>query len=624
MKALDGIGTGFPIGGNINPNTSPFNLVGYAFLLHIYSNPVTHLNQMDGLPTRPDKHVIITIAIPLLQLTIFHALSSSKRLSTHRLIPTTLTSLLSLVHFHGTLITHHYKLKYPTPSPTPTQSQNEGTGQLSTMQSLTTTYPLLNYIPNIFETALLATILLTVILNTVVQILVRGRVERVFSGLGLGLIMSSLQDDDTNARNTDRIRAFFRSLPYDEDFGVLLLRVGTASLEATGLRGWGNEVAPVPAPIPISRPRRAGRGGSGLDRFREYGLVSMGRVGVGFVRSGYQIREAASLIRRPGRGIFKPMRGLRNEVRKVDVGTHFSHGAERGWSEWIWELVFFVAALWGVLKGVFKLVWFWVWDRMRGKGRRGVMRRGMVVEAREEEETGDSGNADAGGVEEGEGGDDDEMLYERFLRGENISDDDDDEVDESAEEDVEDVEDVEEDDEEGVDRQNEALGLFTDLIQSGEREGHQGEMVLAHLVHGLGTNLPNRPAYSSMSGSGRTTATSPSSTGPLTRRKWKDLLSIGVSREGEGGLEDLSDEDDDEVSNSRGGYDDDKKERELDLRHVCVVCTIEARDIICWPCRCLAMCDGCRESLASRSAPNKHRCPCCRQIIDGYSRIYIP
>ena len=61
------------------------------------------------------------------------------------------------------------------------------------MQSITTTYPLLNYIPNIFETALLATILLTVILNTLVQILVRGRVERVFSGLGLGLIMSSLQ-----------------------------------------------------------------------------------------------------------------------------------------------------------------------------------------------------------------------------------------------------------------------------------------------------------------------------------------------------------------------------------------------------------------------------------------------
>ena len=29
--------------------------------------------------------------------------------------------------------------------------------------------------------------------------------------------------------------------------------------------------------------------------------------------------------------------------------------------------------------------------------------------------------------------------------------------------------------------------------------------------------------------------------------------------------------------------------------------------------RCLAMCDNCREALASRSAAIKHFCPCCRQ-----------
>ena len=51
----------------------------------------------------------------------------------------------------------------------------------------------------------------------------------------------------------------------------------------------------------------------------------------------------------------------------------------------MWELVWFVAALWGVLKGVFKLVWFWVLDRVRWKGRRGVLTRGIAVEMREEE-----------------------------------------------------------------------------------------------------------------------------------------------------------------------------------------------------------------------------------------------
>lgn len=82
-KGLDGIGTGFFA--HMQANTSPFNLVcskylirvisvltcrqvGYAFLLHIYSSPVTHMNRATGLPSRPDKHAIITISIPLLQV----------------------------------------------------------------------------------------------------------------------------------------------------------------------------------------------------------------------------------------------------------------------------------------------------------------------------------------------------------------------------------------------------------------------------------------------------------------------------------------------------------------------------------------------------------------------------
>lgn len=35
--------------------------------------------------------------------------------------------------------------------------------------------------------------------------------------------------------------------------------------------------------------------------------------------------------------------------------------------------------------------------------------------------------------------------------------------------------------------------------------------------------------------------------------------------------------------------------------------------LMAYVCRCLAMCDTCREALASKSAPAKHRCPCCRQ-----------
>lgn len=81
VRGLDGSGLGLI---QMNANTSPFNLVrisitsiscslipnqiGYAFLLHIYSSPITHVYKPPSLPSRPDKHVIVTITIPLLQV----------------------------------------------------------------------------------------------------------------------------------------------------------------------------------------------------------------------------------------------------------------------------------------------------------------------------------------------------------------------------------------------------------------------------------------------------------------------------------------------------------------------------------------------------------------------------
>ena len=79
-------------------------------------------------------------------------------------------------------------------------------------------------------------------------------------------------------------------------------------------------------------------------------------------------------------------------------------------------------------------------------------------------------------------------------------------------------------------------------------------------------------------------------------------------------------------------------------RQLCVICWSGDRSIICWPCRCLAMCDDCRANMASRSTATRHTCPCCKQgyvqsllrfrlvqmlmsyphSVDGYSRIYIP
>lgn len=44
-------------------------------------------------------------------------------------------------------------------------------------------------------------------------------------------------------------------------------------------------------------------------------------------------------------------------------------------------------------------------------------------------------------------------------------------------------------------------------------------------------------------------------------------------------------------------------------RRCCVVCQVEERTVILWPCRCLALCDDCRDSLASRLASKDHMCP---------------
>jgi hypothetical protein len=170
--------------------------------------------------------------------------------------------------------------------------------------------------------------------------------------------------------------------------------------------------------------------------------------------------------------------------------------------------------------------------------------------------------------------------------------------------------------------------LFTDLLRntgghydasissSPMNSKHQsGEMVLAHLLHGSTGALP----------------------GPLTRRRWNALIrnEDHLGRRSRSYNQDEFEEDEeDEFFEARvarrtifdSGRDPDA---EMEKRHhgahnLCVICTTEGRDIICWPCRCLAMCDNCREVLGSKSAPSMHRCPCCRQTVEGYSRIYIP
>ncbi|KAF8136661.1 hypothetical protein EV363DRAFT_1429023 [Boletus edulis] len=169
-----------------NSNASPFNLFGYAFLLHIYSSPITHGTKLQDLPSRPDKHVVFTIILPLLQW------------SNHRLIPSAFVSIIALIHFHWVLWFSD------------------------------TTYPLLNYMPCLFESILLFVTFLAIFLTAFTQIVAEGTVSRPLFGHHAVLLPR-----------------------LDEDFSIALLRMGTASLETSSVAGLGNEVSDVAVMPPV-------------------------------------------------------------------------------------------------------------------------------------------------------------------------------------------------------------------------------------------------------------------------------------------------------------------------------------------------------------------------------------
>ncbi|KAH0547682.1 hypothetical protein FGG08_000171 [Glutinoglossum americanum] len=53
----------------------------------------------------------------------------------------------------------------------------------------------------------------------------------------------------------------------------------------------------------------------------------------------------------------------------------------------------------------------------------------------------------------------------------------------------------------------------------------------------------------------------------------------------------------------------------------CVICQSAPRTILVWPCRCLALCEECRVSLAMKNFGN---CVCCRRDVSGFSRLFVP
>ncbi|KZV65902.1 hypothetical protein PENSPDRAFT_586031 [Peniophora sp. CONT] len=480
-------------------NAAPFNLFGYAFLLHIYSAPMTHTVKEEGLPTRPDVHVLFVIMLPLLQLALLHAMGVNKRWASQRLIPTGFCTLLSIVHFHAVV--------WRDPA----------------------RYPLLNYMSCVFESLLLLVILITFSLNVFTQLAAEGRVSRYLFGHADALMPRR-----------------------DEDFSVVLLRLGTASLEATSVAGLGNEVGSVPLAGPqLAVPRH-------------YGEVEMNRAGVTALSHAVDGRKRKD--------------GFMNEVRNVKVG---STKQDPSWGIWPnhRELVRFAEAFWGAIQSVAVMAWRLI--RLKPV----FAPRAVHTEGRPQRPEQPQGSIFTRVLTPvGDNLDMDRDLYGRFLAGETLSDD---------EEDF-----------------NPRFASVAPDSDSDESDSQQGSPVEEDTEHLAATAMSDASASLMLAH-----MSSPHSA--LTRRRYSRFQA------GEEPAPQAVDAWERFVEDKRLAAQS-RQDSGSESRRLCVICTCEERQIICWPCRCLALCDDCRENLASRVAPSKHTCPCCRQPVEGFSRIYIP
>lgn len=446
-------------------------------------------------------------------------------------MPTALTSFLSLSHFHLTVLSHSkYSASLPFQSffgraiNSTATSSTSGALPLKTTSPVyssyesgtgTSSYPLLNYIPNVLETVLISTILLTIFLNTLTQLLLTGRARRPLFGLGL------VAADGTTTGT------WSWSPPWEEDFGILLIRVGLHSLEASGMRGWGNEVGHIVAPppllahtdVPADLVRRR-------EQVVEYGSVEMGRGGVLRVIPGSVITTfttatatAPPSIRRRfgfgqstvpsasvqsthgnGKAKRKVLRGWNNEVRNIDVGTGNNHGfgRDRG--------LFGIPGVWTVNLKWFVLLWRFVaawWEAGKGVARvLGLLARGKPVRVlgvrRDEEVSEDEHEQPA---EE-----DNDVLYSKFLSGEAVSDDDEegdewDEGDSAFGESASDEDALGEEGQGEYEGEAEAVGLYSDLTTRVESEGGvSSTTILAHMTNVEGSPLTRRRYQSLLKG----------------------------------------------------------------------------------------------------------------------------
>jgi len=303
-------------------------------------------------------------------------------------------------------------------------------------------------------------------------------------------------------RITQPLLGHYRSLAprSDEDFAVALLRIGTASLDATSAAGLGNEVAGVGISTAEGPEVEIGRGGS---------TEVHGTKG-----------------------------GFSNEIKRVKVTT--GENEAESWLDGIWwrEWARFVFRLYVMLKVSFRMLFKAVSRRLRREtgpvspAQPAEVERNILVSV---ETSPDSAAS--------------EDVYSRFLRGEALTDDEDDAYDDTRQRSRSPSTVSEDEDEDGYDSDDhDAAALYSDISKLRAKSPPLAPVLLAHM-------------------------TNPDS--PLTRRQYNRLLPRSDN--------DWSEFIQDTRSAKRGTAP--FAEETDDGRRNCVICTVEPREVICWPCR---------------------------------------
>lgn len=302
----------------------------------------------------------------------------------------------------------------------------------------------------------------------------------------------------------------------DEDFNVALFRLGTASMDATAVAGLGNEVGAVAS----TRAADCVRAPHAREAIR--GALQIDRTGVSALSPAYEQRGR----RREAR------KGFENEITNVKVkaaSTDF-------WMDTVLNVA------WQRHLGTFLLSAWRAARRLWGACVAKLRRRDTLRERSPSIVVLDGPPAESVG--------DDADPYERFLRGEPVSDDDDcfQPEDEQASQ-SETPSTVSGDEDAETDDGEEQAQLYADLSTS---DATSAPLLLAHMTD--------------------------TSLSPLTRRGYRRLVSASRRPSTD------RDEWDDFVLERRQAKREMARDADENPR-TCVICTVEPRDIICWPCR---------------------------------------